>query len=314
MVAALVMAVLVLAVTQIVMAMRLQRVNRRVKRRRLVVGPEEHIRLQKQLYDHIARTDLALAGDTPSAPLEFRSEWGEDTLLYDLFRGQRAGAFVEVGALDGLKASVSSVFERLGWAGVLIEATPAQAAACARNRPGSITIHAALGPRGSSGTTAFLVPRNPDHQPSAHRPHEGMGTAHLRALEKAGADLEPAEVPFMTMDDALARAGIERLDWAVIDVEGAELSVLRGFDLARFRPRVLVVEDNSLGRDGAVTELLDAAGYVEAMWIGPNRVYIAGGEGELLARARRLAETVYSPLVRPEGLADTDVRVDLAGR
>jgi hypothetical protein len=90
--------------------------------------------------------------------------------------------------------------------------------------------------------------------------------------------------------------------------------VLGGFDLARFRPRVMVVEDNSLGRDRAVPELLERAGYTHAVWIGPNRVYIATGEAEMLARARRLAETVYSPLVRPEGLPDTDVRVDLAGR
>jgi len=38
----------------------------------------------------------------------------------------------------------------------------------------------------------------------------------------------------------------------VIDVEGGELEVLDGFDLQIQRPRVLIIEDNSMGRDPAL--------------------------------------------------------------
>jgi FkbM family methyltransferase len=307
-------AVVALAIAQGAIIVLLRRLTRRVKRRRLLIGPEDHIRLQKQLYDHLARADLAATGVVPRLPVEFRSEWGEDTLLYELFRGQRSGVFVEVGALDGVRCSVSYLFEAIGWSGVLVEPIPEQHAACVRNRPGANVFHAALGPAGSSGTTTFMVPVRTEHQPSGYRPHEGMGTGHLAVLAKAGAQMRAVAVPLTTMDDVLTRAGVERVDWAVIDVEGGELDVLRGFDLKRFRPRVLVIEDNSLGNDRRIGELLGAAGYDQVLWIGANRVLIARSDAELLTRARRLAETVYSPFVRPAGLHDTDPRLDAAAR
>jgi hypothetical protein len=283
-------AVVALAIAQAVIIVLLRRLTRRVKRRRLLIGPEDHIRLQKQLYDHIVRADLAVAGVVPRLPVEFRSEWGEDTLLYELFRGQRSGVFVEVGALDGVRCSVSYLFEAIGWSGVLVEPIPEQHAACMKNRPGAKVFHAALGPAGSSGTTTFMVPVRTEHQPSGYRPHEGMGTGHLAVLKKAGARMR------------------------AVTVEGGELDVLCGFDLKRFRPRVLVIEDNSLGNDRRIGELLGAAGYDQLLWIGANRVFIARSDAELLTRCRRLAETVYTPFVRPVGLHDTDPRLDAATR
>jgi hypothetical protein len=53
------------------------------------------------------------------------------------------------------------------------------------------------------------------------------------------------EVPVRTLDDILteARAPL-RFDFLSIDVEGHELEVLRGFDIARWRPRLIVLEDH----------------------------------------------------------------------
>ncbi len=53
------------------------------------------------------------------------------------------------------------------------------------------------------------------------------------------------EVPVRTLDDVLieARAPVP-LDFLSIDVEGHELEVLSGFDLARWRPRLILLEDH----------------------------------------------------------------------
>ena len=87
-------------------------------------------------------------------------------------------------------------------------------------------------------------------------------------------------------------------------MEGAELEVLRGFDLERFGVHVLVVEDLSLGARDELAAHLRGRGYVEVAWIGANRVLVRGEERELLERARSLARTVYSPFVRPPGHPD----------
>jgi FkbM family methyltransferase len=302
-------AIAVLAALQAVLWMRVTRLRRRAKRPSLLVGPEDHIRLQKQLYSHVLRMDLARRGITPRVAPEFRAEWGEDTLLYDLFEGTTEGAFVEVGALDGYQASITYVFEAIGWRGLLVEPIPERASACKKRRAGSHVVHAALAKPGSGASTTFMVPLSAEAEPSAYRQHEGMGTGHLRALESAGAEMRPITVPLTTMDAALAEGGFEHVDFVVLDVEGAELDVLRGFDLERFRPRVLIVEENSLGRDQQVVKYLERAGYVRTMWIAANGVYVRASDSEMRRRAERLASSVYSPFVRPEGLGTTDVRL-----
>jgi hypothetical protein len=53
------------------------------------------------------------------------------------------------------------------------------------------------------------------------------------------------EVPVRTLDDVLIEAGAPRqLDFLSIDVEGHELEVLRGFDFAHWRPRLVLLEDH----------------------------------------------------------------------
>jgi len=290
----------VLAVVQAIQSRRVARLTRR-SRRSLHIGPTHHLRLQKQVYDRLAARECREHGITPRLPLEFRSEWGEDVLLYELFFPRTDGVFIEAGALDGRTNSVTWVFEAIGWTGLLVEPIPERCEECRRARPNSTAVHAALGSAGASGTTTFMIPIEAEHQFSAYREHEGMVTEHVKGLRRAGASLRRLEVPFTSLTDELDRAGLARVDFASIDVEGSELEVLKGFDLARFKPRVLIIEDLTLGDDATVASHIQSQGYEQVLWIGANRVFVRREETELLARAARLAETVYSPLVRPRG-------------
>jgi hypothetical protein len=69
-------------------------------------------------------------------------------------------------------------------------------------------------------------------------------------------------VPCRSLDAILADHASE-IDFVSIDVEGAEMAVLRGFDVAKCKPRVLVVEDNSGGEDKRVGLWLQQRNYVE---------------------------------------------------
>lgn len=291
--------VLLVAAALAITVRRLSTLRRRL-RRTMFVGPEFHLRLQKQFYDRLAAAECRARGITPRLPLEFRSEWGEDVFLYDLFADQPTGVYIEAGALDGRRNSVTWVFEALGWTGLLVEPIPERAEECKRLRPNSTVVHAALGPDGSPPTTSFMVPQNEQHQLSAYREHEGMSDAHMLALERAGASLKRVDVPLVSLNQALDKAGISRIDFASIDVEGGELDVLKGFDVAKFRPRVLVLEDLTLGDDTRVPEYLTPKGYKHAMWIGANRVFIRTDDADMNTRIERVAETVYTPFVRPQ--------------
>ena len=303
-------AVVGLTICVIIQGRRLSRLRRRA-RRAAFIGPEAHVRLQKQLFELRARQDCRERGITPSLPLQFRSEYGEDTLLYELFDGRPTGVFIEVGALDGRRLSVSWIFEAIGWKGLLVEPVPERFEECRRNRPGSTVVRAALGPAGATGSTTFVVPIDPEHQGSSHRADEGMGSDFVKGLERSGEAMRKIDVPLTWVDRELQAAGFDRVDFASIDVEGAEMDVLQGFDLDKHRPRVIVIEDLSLGKSTRVSAYLEERGYRQVMWIGGNRVMVRSDDEEMLRRATRAAETVYSPFFPPKGLPDAaphDVR------
>jgi FkbM family methyltransferase len=50
------------------------------------------------------------------------------------------------------------------------------------------------------------------------------------------------EVDARPLDDIVEKVGLKRIDWVKIDVEGAELHVLRGFrnGIIKFKPRVII--------------------------------------------------------------------------
>jgi len=68
------------------------------------------------------------------------------------------------------------------------------------------------------------------------------------------------EVPVRTLDDVLSEAQAPRaFDFLSVDVEGHELEVLGGFDFARWRPRLILLEDHVANLDKH--RFLQGAGY-----------------------------------------------------
>lgn len=72
-----------------------------------------------------------------------------------------------------------------------------------------------------------------------------------KAMEEVGSCYQLArDVQFTTLDEIVREYNITRLDWIKIDVEGGELSVLKGAtrSLTKFHP-ALLIEDHSLVYD-----------------------------------------------------------------
>lgn len=224
---------------------------------------------------------LRARGLSPRNPVEFKSQNGEDLFLWHLFDGQPSGFFIEIGAYDGYDDSVSYAFEAAGWTGLLIEATPHRAAQCRERRKASRVEHCALGAPGGPATTRFTVVSDPLWDKSSYaldRPE------HRKALDSTGHARTTVEVPLRTMNDLLGdHAG--PIDFASIDVEGAEFELMQGFDLARYKPRVLLLEDNTLGQDKRLSTLMAKHPYRFLGFLAMNQVYIAESEAGLLTRA-----------------------------
>ena len=208
----------------------------------------------------------------------FYSQTGEDILLAGIFEGQQRGTCLEVGALDGVKDSITLHFEEKGWSCILVEANPELAEKAKANRRARVFSCAA---GRTSGMTEFVIAKGAEYLSTMNPTHQ-----HISRILNDGGSIEKVQVPVMRVDDILEMAQVSRLDFATIDVEGAELGVLQGFDLQRWQPKVLVVEEN----DCEVRRYLRIKGYCCFLHEGLNDWYARKGDKSLLTPRRLFAE------------------------
>jgi FkbM family methyltransferase len=266
----------------------------RLRMRRLERAEMDLLRLRRMVYADRAGVALARAGRAPRLPMEFPSQFGEDMLLWDLFEGKMEGFYIEVGAHDGQSDSVTYPFEAAGWTGLLVEPLPDRYKACAAVRVHSRVVHAALSRRGLAGTASLDVIAGGEGDPEMAHLSDKALTGVYTSQYKSWATVDTVQVPLTYMDALLAEHS-GPIDFAVIDVEGAELDLLDGFDLGRFRVRVILIEDWHMGRSDDIRAYLEQRGYEQVMWFGYNRLCIRRDEPGLLARAHDLARRVPFP-------------------
>lgn len=184
----------------------------------------------------------------------------EQELVREFFGDVRSGFFVEVGANQPRQESQTWHLEQLGWTGVLVEPQPDLAADLWCVRSAKVFAVACSSPQ-NAGRRMRLYLAGP--LSSLDRDRMAPGAEPERVIE----------VPVRTLDDVLMEArapvGFELLS---IDVEGHELEVLSGFELARWRPRLILLEDHVT--DLAKHRYLTGAGYRLIRRFGNNGWYV----------------------------------------
>jgi FkbM family methyltransferase len=211
----------------------------------------------------------SVAGTAPEkAQPTFASQFGEDRYLWELFGRRREGFYVDIGAADGIGLSNTYFFEQMGWRGVCVEPHPQRYLECVRARPRSRVVHAAVSRRGSWGLANFtVVVGAPDLS------FLTTNAAHVARARIEGQGLVPVPVPLADMEAILAPYD-GPIDFVSLDVEGAELDVLHGFDLQRRRPAAWVIEDNSFGHDLRVEDYMARHGYLRGARLGCNDIFL----------------------------------------
>jgi len=184
----------------------------------------------------------------------------ENELKAEFFAAMPNGFFVEVGANEPQRGSQSWQFERAGWTGVLVEPQPDLAERLRRTRRAHVVAAACSSPANAGAAVTLHL----------HGPHSSL----KRELAITGVVVrDTVEVPARTLDDILEQAGAPTpIDFVSIDVEGHEVDVLSGFDLARWRPRLVLIEDHVTNL--ATHRFLTRAGYRLIRRTGLNGWYV----------------------------------------
>lgn len=99
-----------------------------------------------------------------------------------------------------------------------------------------------------------------------------------------GCATETLTVAARTLDSLLAEAGAGKVDFVSIDVEGAEMDVLQGFDICRWNPDIVVIESNTKIRLAAIRDYFVGHGYAYCHSIDVNDFYQRIDAGPAMAR------------------------------
>jgi len=155
----------------------------------------------------------------------------ERQLLRDFF-GEAPGFFVDVGANHPFDGSQSWHLEERGWNGILVEPQPDLARELAQARKAKVFAVACSSPKNAGLRLPFYV--------------VGPLSSLDRDAMAPGAEAKTVvEVPIRTLEDILVESHAPQpIDFLSVDVEGHETEVLRGLDISRWRPRLILVEDH----------------------------------------------------------------------
>jgi FkbM family methyltransferase len=206
--------------------------------------------------------------------------------IYEEYIGYKEwGQFVDVGAFDCKNWSNVSQLIDIGWHGIFIEPDPEMIDAClkrygdnprieivqcaASNTVGAVKLY-------SGGSQSTIVPNIIDKYAKSKE-------LKFSGLAKARSEGDYIFVSTRTLDSILEQhAHYDEIDVLSIDVEGAELLVLGGFDIGTWRPKVAIIEAYE-NRDGeeflsenapSINDYFDAAGYKKIYSDHINNVYV----------------------------------------
>ncbi|MBV9555957.1 MAG: FkbM family methyltransferase [Pseudolabrys sp.] len=192
----------------------------------------------------------------------------EMQMVADFF-GATPDFFVEVGANEPQVRSQTFHLEQAGWNGILIEPQPDLAEKLQAARRSKVFAVACSSPDNAGQKLPFHV-AGP------------LSSLNRERMAPGAAPEAVVDVPVRTLDSVLEEGGAPaNFGFLSIDVEGHELEVLSGFDFARWRPRLILLEDHV----GALCKhrFLQASGYRLIRRYENNGWYVPRGSSDRMA-------------------------------
>lgn len=242
------------------------------------------VRLSLLVAGLVWATTFVLAGTRDAEYEWFRKTYGsarnsehaEEWLVRDFFHDQRNGVFVDVGSYDYKRFSNTYYLEqKLGWSGLAIDAQEEFAADYAKYRP-------------RTRFFALFVSDTSDKLESLFVPwgNRLVASSNKEFSDRYDASGKERKVTTITLNDLLAKTNVTAIDFMSMDIELAEPKALAGFDLARYRPRLVCVESHPDVRQHLINYFADrqyrvVGRYLRAdpynLWFAPADSALPGG-------------------------------------
>jgi FkbM family methyltransferase len=197
---------------------------------------------------------------------KYHSQFAEDVTLDRLFKKQKSGFFVDVGCYHPIKFNNTYKLYKRGWRGVNIDIDSIKIlgfkvvrmrdenVCCAiSNNPGELTLY-------TNGIYSLTTSISPEFTSQREGYHERK--THSKKLSEV-------------LDSS--RFSGKNIDFLSIDVEGADLEVLKSLDFERYKPQVVAVESHQMTIDEVLNDeiflFLSNLGYKMIGWNGLTLIF-----------------------------------------
>ena len=199
----------------------------------------------------------------------------QDTLLPNQYNG----VLVEVGAAKPDYLSIGASFRTRGWTVLPVEPNPDF---CRLHRAqGHEVLEYACSDHDQDDVDFFVVNSNDAPYLGGNVSFESVSSLGIQPrfaadLKKQNVEtsVNTIKVKVRKLDTILAQhhPEITRIDVLAVDVEGWELSVMRGLDTGRFQPRVIILEN--LHKSQTYPAFMWRCGYRRWKRLKPNEIYV----------------------------------------
>lgn len=163
------------------------------------------------------------------------------------------GCMVEVGAGPVDFYSMSKHFIDSGWRAILVEPNPKFVAA---HKILGHEVYAYACSSSDADDVAFNV-----YSSGWRDDHDGISYSSLGCRYPDGDRFTHSQikVTVRTLNHILNIANVQTVDFVFVDVEGWELDVMRGFDVHKYNPKIIVLEN--VHGDQKYVDYMDGVGY-----------------------------------------------------
>ena len=176
-------------------------------------------------------------------------------LRHILGSDKMSGFYVDVGAFHPTLFSNTYFFYLNGWNGINVEARPGSKELFDKVRPRDINLEEGVSRESGSMTYYFIAEDSTMNSFSRDFLRQIGMLAHVRS------EIPVRTRPLAEILEQHVPPG-QTIDFMNVDVEGHDLAVLESNDWKRFRPRIVVVEDEGLDpRESRIVCMLNDHGY-----------------------------------------------------
>ena len=206
------------------------------------------------------------------------SQYQEDLILYILLYDIENGFYIDVGAFDPIKVSVTKAFYLRGWTGINIEPQPDKKDLFDKDRPKDINLQLAIGEK--KGNIEFYI-------------NDQCSTYIKQYSRNANTMINVSMDTMSNICKNYVPKG-RNVDFCKIDVEGGEKNVLLGYDFINYRPKVFCIEStvplSYIPTYELWENILIQNNYMFVYKRSVNRFYVDKNFPELIERSKNISE------------------------